>query len=93
MSRTGIISLQICSCSPQGMSLKGVWLEGVAWVWLEGVASLVLYLFSEEHGICFVETSNLDGETNLKIRQAHPSTAELNESNVVSSVVSSCVVL
>ena len=85
MSRTGIISLQICSCSPQGMSLKGVWLEGVA--------SLMLYLFSEEHGICFVETSNLDGETNLKIRQAHPSTAELNESNVVSSVVSSCVVL
>ena len=40
---------------------------------------------SEAQGIGFVETSNLDGETNLKIRQAHPATAHLNETNIVSS--------
>ena len=31
---------------------------------------------SEPQGICYVETSNLDGETNLKIRQSHTSTAD-----------------
>ena len=31
---------------------------------------------SGPQGICYVETSNLDGETNLKIRQAHTSTAD-----------------
>lgn len=32
---------------------------------------------SEPQGISFIETSNLDGETNLKIRQASPETARL----------------
>lgn len=31
---------------------------------------------SEPQGICYVETSNLDGETNLKIRQSHTCTAD-----------------
>lgn len=33
---------------------------------------------SEPQGISFIETSNLDGETNLKIRQANPDTAKLD---------------
>ncbi len=31
-----------------------------------------------------METSNLDGETNLKIRQAHTETANLDDQNIVS---------
>ncbi|KAG5863820.1 hypothetical protein JTB14_001064 [Gonioctena quinquepunctata] len=38
-------------------------------------ADLVLLSSSEPQGISFIETANLDGETNLKIRQAIPSTA------------------
>ncbi|XP_065159233.1 probable phospholipid-transporting ATPase IA isoform X4 [Atheta coriaria] len=38
-------------------------------------ADLVLISSSEPQGMSFIETANLDGETNLKIRQALPSTA------------------
>ncbi|CAH2092341.1 unnamed protein product [Euphydryas editha] len=41
-------------------------------------ADLVLLASSEPQGISFIETSNLDGETNLKIRQASPETARLD---------------
>ena len=44
-----------------------------------------LLCFSEEKGIAYVQTSNLDGETNLKIRQAHPATSSLTLVNIVSS--------
>ncbi|KAI9568657.1 phospholipid-translocating P-type ATPase [Boletus coccyginus] len=40
-------------------------------------ADLVLISSSEPGGFCFIETSNLDGETNLKIKQTSPSTAAL----------------
>lgn len=33
-------------------------------------ADLILFSSSEEQGMCYIETSNLDGETNLKIRQS-----------------------
>lgn len=40
---------------------------------------------SEPQGMSFIETSNLDGETNLKIRQAHPDTVRLSDVTLLSN--------
>ncbi|KAJ1659306.1 aminophospholipid translocase [Dispira simplex] len=40
-------------------------------------ADVVLLSSSEPEGMCYIETSNLDGETNLKVKQALPQTATL----------------
>lgn len=42
-------------------------------------ADMILVSSSEPNSMSFIETSNLDGETNLKIRQAVPATARLLE--------------
>ena len=40
-------------------------------------ADLILLTSSETTGVCYIETSNLDGETNLKVRQSLNITANL----------------
>lgn len=40
-------------------------------------ADIVLLASSEPEGLCYIETANLDGETNLKIKQSCPDTSEL----------------
>lgn len=47
-------------------------------LWTYSRNDKLLFVYSEPQGISFIETSNLDGETNLKIRQAHPDTSRLD---------------
>ena len=49
-------------------------------------ADVVLIASSEPEGLCYIETSNLDGETNLKIKQASPHTANLTSPPLVTSL-------
>lgn len=49
-------------------------------------ADLVLISSSEPEGLCYIETSNLDGETNLKIKQSLPETANFISPNKISEL-------
>ncbi|KAH6664992.1 P-type ATPase-like protein [Halenospora varia] len=47
-------------------------------------ADVVILSSSEPEGLCYIETANLDGETNLKIKQAIPETCEMISPNELS---------
>ncbi|KAJ3117405.1 hypothetical protein HK100_000822, partial [Physocladia obscura] len=47
-------------------------------------ADLILLSSFEPDALCYIETSNLDGETNLKIRQGLPETAHFLDAETVS---------
>lgn len=50
-------------------------------------ADIMLLATSENDGLCFVETSNLDGESNLKIKTALPETAAIFEGTDIKEVM------
>ncbi|KAJ6602154.1 calcium transporting ATPase [Mycena sp. CBHHK59/15] len=49
-------------------------------------ADMVLISSSEPEGLCYIETSNLDGETNLKIKQASTHTSTLTAPSLVNTL-------
>jgi phospholipid-transporting ATPase len=49
-------------------------------------ADLILLSSSEPDALCYIETSNLDGETNLKIRQGIQETVELLTPELVATL-------
>lgn len=54
-------------------------------------ADLVLISTSEPAGLCYIETANLDGETNLKIKQAAKETQSLRTADQLGRLVNSIV--
>jgi phospholipid-transporting ATPase len=49
-------------------------------------ADLVLLSSSGDQGMCYIDTCNLDGETNLKIRNSLPQTKHLDEASKITKL-------
>jgi len=49
-------------------------------------ADMVLISSSLDEGLCYIETSNLDGETNLKLRRCPKETREIGDADELSSL-------
>ncbi|KAF9049923.1 hypothetical protein BJ165DRAFT_1454911 [Panaeolus papilionaceus] len=49
-------------------------------------ADMILVSSSEPEGLCYIETSNLDGETNLKIKQASTHTSSMTNPSAVNTL-------
>ena len=53
-------------------------------------ADMVLLTSSNPEGVCYVETINLDGESNLKIKQALDETRDMSEEALPTFKVPPC---
>lgn len=55
-------------------------------------SDILLLASSEPGGMCYIETANLDGETNLKIRQSLPCTSTCTTSELIQSNLDTAVI-
>ncbi|CAR27725.1 hypothetical protein ZYGR_0N02110 [Zygosaccharomyces rouxii] len=49
-------------------------------------ADMIILSSSEPEGLCYIETANLDGETNLKIKQSRPETSKYIDVRTLGSI-------
>uniref|UniRef100_A0A8D0CEF9 Phospholipid-transporting ATPase n=1 Tax=Salvator merianae TaxID=96440 RepID=A0A8D0CEF9_SALMN len=69
-----------CACLKDLILRNGMW-QNIMWkevrILFQTLRELIEFLINEPQAMCYIETSNLDGETNLKIRQGLTQTAAL----------------